>query len=240
MPGASPRFFLPVGGSKAYVTELYSNVIWVIDYRAGTVLRSIQVDGKTEQLIPWGGKIYINESTRPYLGSGTIPTTVHAILVVDPVSDQVIHTLPLPADPASMALVQNDLYVLSARQDSPAVSASLYKVDLTLTSITGHATFGPTRTPALLRYSLLADQFLFSDSGGIYVMHPTDALPTVPFITSNNWNVYGLNTDPTNGDIYISDAVDYQQASKIMRYSLYGSSLDRFSAGIITNGFVFK
>lgn len=240
IPGSSPRFFQPVGGSKAYVTELYNNTIWVIDYRAGTVLRSIPVDGKTEQMVTWGGKVYVEEATKPYLGSGAVPPVAHAILTVDPLTDQVTHALPLPVDPASMVLVQDNLYVLSARQDSPAVSASLYKIALSSSSIAGHADFSLTRNPTLLRYSTLSNQILFSDSGGIYIMHPTDALPTSPWIVSNNWNVYGLNADPTNGDIYISDAVDYQQASKVMRYSISGSSLDHFSAGIITNGFVFR
>jgi hypothetical protein len=72
-------------------------------------------------------------------------------------------------------------------------------------------------------------------------MSPSDTvLPAAPMIASNSWNVYGLNADPSNGDIYISDALDYQQASSIMRYSQSGTLIDHFYAGIITNGFIFR
>jgi hypothetical protein len=237
--GSSPRYFLPVSNSKAYVTELYSNTIWVVNYRSGTVLRTIAVNGSTEQLINWGGKVYLEEATTPTFGTPSHP--VHAVLAIDPNTDQITGSVPLASDPQSMVLVQNKLFVLCPRQDSPALSASIYQIDLAASSVSRKIDFQPTRSPDFIRYSALANQLLFSDSGGIYTMLPTDTVPpTAPFITSNGWNVYGLNADPTTGDIYISDAVDYQQASHIMRYSQSGTSIDRFTAGIITNGFVFK
>jgi DNA-binding beta-propeller fold protein YncE len=241
LPQASPRFFLPVGGSKAYVTELYNNTIWVVDYRAGTILKTIPVNGKTEQLVSWGGKVYVDEATKPYLGFGTPSPSVHAILEIDPLTDQIINAIVLASDPGSMVLIQNDLFVLAPKQDSPSLHASFYKIDMASFSISKKIDFSPARTPNFVRYSSPANQILFSDSGGIYTMQATDTvIPTSAFIPSDNWNVYGLNADPSTGDIYISDAVDYQQASKVMRYSRTGSPLDRFSAGIITNGFVFK
>lgn len=241
IPGSSPRFFLPAGGSKAYVTELYSNTIWVIDYHAATVLRTIPVTGKTEHLISWGGKVYVEESTKPYLGAGVPSPSVHAVLVIDPLSDQIVNSIPLASDPASMVLAQNDLFVLSPPQDSPSLCASLYKINLSSSTISNKINFAASRMPNYVRYSALANQILFSDSGGIFKMQTTDTIiPLSPFITSNGWNVYGLNADPATGDVYVSDAVDYQQASHIMRFSQTGSAVDHFTAGIITNGFVFK
>ena len=40
-------------------------------------------------------------------------------------------------------------------------------------------------------------------------------LPSSPFITSNGRNLYGLGIDPENGDIYLSDAIDYVQKGMI-------------------------
>ena len=236
IPLSSPRFFLPVGGSKAYVSELYANKIWVVDYRLATVIKTIPVSGSTEHMLSQNGKIYVQEQTNP----GTSP--VHAILQIDPNNDQIINTLPLPTDPGSMIISpQNKLLVLAPHQSTPAQNASLYSIDLSSFSIERKIDFNPTRTPNFLRYSSLNAQILFSDSGGIYTMNPTDTIiPSGPFIHSNNWNVYGLNADPTTGDIYISDAVDYQQASHIMRYSKEGTPIDNFTAGIISNGFIFK
>jgi hypothetical protein len=236
IPLSSPRFFLPVGGSKAYVSELYANKIWVVDYRLGTVIKTIPVSGSTEHMLSQNGKIYVQEQTNP----GTSP--VHAIFQIDPNNDQIINTLPLLTDPSSMVIApQNKLIVLAPHQSAPAQNASLYSVDLSSFSIDKRIDFNSTRTPNFLRYSSLISQILFSDSGGIYTMNPTDTIiPSSTFIHSNNWNVYGLNADPTTGDIYISDAVDYQQASHIMRYSKDGTLIDNFTAGIISNGFIFK
>ena len=236
IPGSSLRFFIPVGGSKAYVTELYANKIWVVDYRTGTLLKSIPVNGWTEHLINSGGKIYVEEATTP--GGAA----VHAILQIDPATDQITNSIALSSDPASMILSQsNQLFVLSPQQTSPISNASIYRIDLPSFSISKKIDFSPSRTPNFIRYSALSDQILFSDSGGIYNMLTTDTItPASTFIKSNSWNVYGLNADPATGDIYISDAVDYQQASHIMRYSKNGVLLDHFTAGIITNGFVFE
>ena len=236
IPNSSPRFFIPVGGSRAYVSELYANKIWIVDYRLGTILGTIPVSGWTEHMLAQNGKIYVEEQTNPGGAS------VHALLMIDPTTDHITNTITLASDPGSMALTnQGKLLVMTSHQSTPLLNASLYQIDLLSFSVDRKIDFGTTRTPNYIRYSSLSDQILFSDSGGIYQMHPTDTvIPTSTFIRSNNWNVYGLNADPTTGDIYISDAVDYQQASNIMRYSQTGTLIDHFTAGIISNGFVFK
>jgi DNA-binding beta-propeller fold protein YncE len=235
IPNSSPRFFLPVGGSKAYVTELYNNTIWVIDYRAGTVLKTIPVNGWTEQLFLWSGKVYVQEQTTP----GGTP--VHAVLEIDPGADQIVNTVSLSIDPGSMALTSsNQLFVLCPQQASPTVAASLYIIDMASFSVTRQLGFPVSHAPGYVRYSTYANKILYADDG-IYTMLPTDTvLPASVFIPSANWNLYGLNADPATGDIYVSDALDYQQASSITRFSQSGAQLDHFTAGIITNGFVFE
>ena len=239
LPGSSPRFFLPVGGSKAYITELYANKIWVVDFRKRILLKTIPVSGWTEHIVLSGGKVYVEEATKPTFGSTPVP--VHAVLMIDPVSDQVVNSIPLQSDPASMALTaQGKLFVLCP-QDTPTYSASLYRIDAGTFAIEKQMNYTNSRTPSLIRYSSYSNQLLYSDIGGIFVMQVTDTvIPTVPSIVSQGWNVYGLNANPVNGDIYISDAVDYVQSSHIWRYSQSGGLLDHFSAGIIANGVVFE
>jgi hypothetical protein len=65
-------------------------------------------------------------------------------------------------------------------------------------------------------------------------------IPVSPLVISQGWNIYGLDSNPVNGDIYISDAVDYQQASHIWRYSQSGTLVDHFAAGVISSGCVFR
>ena len=239
LPGSSPRFFLPVGGSKAYVTELYANKIWVVDFRKHKLLKTIPVTSRTEQLVAYGGKVYVVEATTPTFGTSPIP--VHAVLMIDPVSDQIINSIPLQSDPGSMALTAMGKLFVLCPLDTPSNSASLYRIDAGTFAVEKKINFSPTRMPCLIRYSSFSDQLLYSDIGGVFVMPPTDTvIPMTPYIASQGWNIYGLNANPLNGDIYISDAVDYQQASHIWRYSHSGGLLDHFSAGIISNGVVFE
>ncbi len=242
LPGSSPRYFLPVGGSKAYITELYANKIWVVDFRKRTLLKTISVNGWTEQLISWGGNVYVQEATTPYLGTGTQWPPVHAILMINPSTDQIVNSVALQSDPGGMALTaQNKLFVLSP-QDTPTNNAGLYEIDIASFSIQRQMNFSPSRTPNYLTYSPVSNQIMFNDAGGIFAMLPTDTtIPTSPYITSPGWAVvYGLNVNPSNGDIYVCDAVDYQQQSHIWRYSHSGSLVDHFTAGIISSGCVFE
>lgn len=235
MPNTSPRYFLPVSSSKAYVTELYAHKIWILDYRSGVVTGSISVAGWTEQLLSDGGKVYVLEQTAPS------ETPVHKLLMIDPTNDQITNELNLATDPGSMVLTDDHkLWVLTSQQSGPAEQAALYQIDPQSLSVLRKLDFDSAATPSYLRYSSFAHQLLFS-MNGIYKMSQNDsALPDTAFITSDHWNVYGLNADPDNGDVYISDAIDYQQASHIMRYTKDGSRVDAFNAGIISNGFVFR
>ena len=46
--------------------------------------------------------------------------------------------------------------------------------------------------------------------------------------------------NPANGEVYIADAIDYQQQGKIYRYSPEGELLDEFYVGIIPGAFCWK
>ena len=232
---SSPRFFMPVNSTKAYVTELYANKIWIVDYKAGTVTGSIPVPGWTEQMLAYQNHIYVLQKTAPSA------TASHQLLMLDTATDQVVNSIHFNTDPSSMTLADNGkLYVMTTKQDAPAIAASIYVIDLASFHVERHIDFATGQSPAYLRYASYTHQLLYANNG-IYQLSLADtAVSPLPFIVANSWNVYGLNADPTTGDIYISDAIDYQQASRVMRYSKDGTLLDAFNAGIITNGFSFK
>ena len=76
---------------------------------------------------------------------------------------------------------------------------------------------------------------------GIYKMHvESETLPEKPFITSAGRLIYALGVNPLNGDIYLSDALDYTQSSIIYRYDKEGEKIAEFKAGIIAGAFCFK
>jgi DNA-binding beta-propeller fold protein YncE len=65
-------------------------------------------------------------------------------------------------------------------------------------------------------------------------------VPVKPFLESRNTKYYGLTVNPDNGDVYVADAIDYQQQGKIYRYSNDGELIDEFYVGIIPGAFCWK
>lgn len=66
------------------------------------------------------------------------------------------------------------------------------------------------------------------------------ALPAAPLITTDSYSLYALTVNPANGEIYVADAVDYQQPGMVYRYSTSGSLIDKFYVGIIPGSFCWK
>ena len=67
-----------------------------------------------------------------------------------------------------------------------------------------------------------------------------ESLPVKPFLRYAETLYYGLTVNPHNGDVYIADAIDYQQQGKVYRYSATGELLDEFYVGIIPGAFCWR
>ena len=72
----------------------------------------------------------------------------------------------------------------------------------------------------------------------VWKMSVTDEkLPSTPFIRNIGTIFYGLSLDSFRNEIYVADAIDYQQQGMVYRYSSQGDMIDSFYVGIIP-GFI--
>ena len=65
-------------------------------------------------------------------------------------------------------------------------------------------------------------------------------LPVRPFLEYSGTIYYGLTVNPANGEVYIADAIDYQQQGIIYAIRPRANRSNRFYVGIIPGAFCWK
>jgi len=77
----------------------------------------------------------------------------------------------------------------------------------------------------------------YTTSDGLFSFDITaTSLPAAPI---KSGFFYGLGVDPSEGSVYISDALDFNQKGVVYRFTSSGDTLN-FKAGIIPGGFFFN
>ena len=247
----SPRYFLPVSATRAYLTQWgnFGSVpagIKVIDLTTNTVVGSIATGALPERLLLAGGRVFVANS-----GDSTLT-------VIDPATDQVTSTVPVGDAPNSLALDRDGrLWVLCG--GVPAFLPPSYtKLDTTASTLGSLYSLNPATpatgatfrrfnnrafVPANLQINDTKDQLYFratdpeSYNGGVCRLGIADAkLPSLktPFIPGL---FYGLGVDPATGVIYTGTG--NFSADKMARYQPNGTLIDETPVGAGPNGFVF-
>ena len=88
-----------------------------------------------------------------------------------------------------------------------------------------------------LRIGPDGQQLYYGYGKGEYRMNITDtALPTTPLIRRS---FYGFDIDPTTGQLYGTDALNYASPGRLIRYQPDGTKLDSATVQVSPNGVVF-
>jgi DNA-binding beta-propeller fold protein YncE len=224
----SPRYIQQVSATKAYVSDLYANKIWIIDLTYNSIIGEILVNGWTEKMTLIGEKAYV------------CLMNSNKILVFNTTTDGIEQEIVVGNDPNSLVVdVNNHLWVLSSGGFNDEL-ARLDKINPIDNSILKTYTFSDLyMSPSSLMIDESGEQFYFMNNG-IYSMSIFDVeLPTKALVEEDNHLFYGLGLDKETNEMYVSDAIDYVQPGKVFRYSKEGVLLDEFSVGIIPQHFQF-
>lgn len=247
---SSPRYFLPISASRAYVTQWgnFSGTragIKVIDLTTNAVVDSIATGDLPERLTLAGGKVFVAN-----YGTNTVT-------VIDPATNRVTSTIPVGDAPNSFVLDKNSrLWVLcgglvvynstfTAVDYAATTAGSLYRLDPANPAAGASArTFATNRfAPTDLHLNPAGDQLYFRATdaytyvGGVCRLGIADAtLPALgtPFVAGQ---FYGLGIDPFTGTIYTGTGTF--SADKMTRYQPDGTKIDDTIVGAGPNGFVF-
>lgn len=235
---SSPRYFHQVNDKKAYITQMYDNHIAIANPSTYNITGYIEVPdmdastGSTEQMVAYGDYVLCN-----------CWSYQKNIIKIDTRTDKVVATLEVGIQPKAIALdCNNKLWVLTdggGWSENPIgyEAPTLVKIDAERFEIEQTMTFTLGDSCSELCLNGKKDT-LYWINGDIWEMNVTSqTLPTESFIKSNGTYYYGLTVAPKSGDVYVADAIDYQQNGEIYRHSSEGNLTGHFNVGIIPGSF---
>ncbi len=236
----SPRYIHFLSDEKAYVTQLWDNRIFIINPKKYEITGYIQVpdmtmeSGSTEQMVQYGKYVYCN-----------CWSYQNRIIKIDTETDQVVEELKVGIQPTSLVMDKNHkMWTITdgGYEGSPYgyEAPSLYCIDAETFTVEKQFKFKMGDWPSEVQLNGTGDR-LYWINRDIWSMDvDADRVPVRPFLEYSGTIYYGLTVDPVRGDIYVADAIDYQQQGVVYRYSSEGEPLDEFYVGIIPGAFCWK
>jgi DNA-binding beta-propeller fold protein YncE len=231
----SPRFMHFVNNQKAYVTDLYAGKITIVNPETNQITGSIPcpLHPSTEEMVQFGKLLFV-----------TCWSVDKTVLTIDTENDQIIREVAVGDQPCGIVADKfGKIWVLcqSLPGNASKSIAQLQRIDPVSGKVEKSLAFPLDARPVkLVRDGKGENLFYLLGSEVRKMAISADQLPDKPFVSLNSKLLYGLGIDPVNGNIYVSNALDYQQSGIISRFSPSGTLLDTFKAGIIPGRFCFK
>ena len=238
----SPRYLVTgevAGGARrAWISDLYSGYMLVVDPLAGTRVDSIRISRSGERL----------SSEQMVLHEGELFVACWSygrqVLVIDTSTGEITDSIEVGLQPNSMAVDgEGHLWVLSdggySYSPIPQEHASLCRIDMKSRKAETMKVWDDlSLSPSDLCIDETGD-YLYFLSDGVYKVSLDMVGFSGPLIPSQDRQFYSLGVDPSDGTLYVGDAVDYQQDGRVYRYRPDGSAIDSFRVGVNPCGFYF-
>ena len=234
----SPRFLLPLPGNKAYVSDFYSSEITIINTSTHSISGAIDIGHSSEKMILAAGKVFVT-----FWSNYNFPGLENnQIVVIDPMSDEVVNNIQVGKEPNSMVIDKNGgLWILCSGGYAGEEKPSLWRIDPTNLQIEGSIYFNDVnQSPDNLCINGTRDTLCFLNRGIFSMAVEADPLPTTALIPEEGSLFYSLAIDPGTSIIYATDAIDYQQRGLVLRYRPDGMLIDSFRGGVIPGMFEFR
>jgi len=235
-----PRYILPVSSTKAYVSTLYSNLVYIINPQTIQVTGIISMPAQN----PESMCLYFDNAF-----TGSWDTSGNRIFEINTNTNQVIDSMPVVGDAPQELLLDKDqtLWVLAGNE--PARAGTLTHLDPSTGTILRSYYFPASVYPLKPVFNNTKDTLYFieanyyggSANNGIYRMSICDTfLPSVPFLQAvANQYFYAIGVDPLTGNIYVGDPKGFVQKGSVYIYNPQGTQLKSFEVGLGPGHFYF-
>jgi YVTN family beta-propeller protein len=220
----SPRYFLPVGESRAFVSDIYSDEISVIDLNQLTVISTIDVGAWVEQMTLLDGLVYaVNKDD-------------NNLELIDPEALEVVSSIDVPAGPSDIEVDAFGTIWVMCTGGLGANEFKLYKIDpateeteiLEVSSTSGFLELNPEK-----------DELIYASEEEVFRRPVNGSGEESVFNFDTEILVYGFEVDPATGNIWITDAADYVEQGEVFVFDEAGNEKFSVGVGYLPNGVVF-
>lgn len=221
----SPRYITFVSDTKAYVSDLFSGSVSILNVNSMSVDGTVSIAGQTEQMALTNNQLLI---------AGTGANYVYKL---NPDTDALTDSVNVGVGPSNLAMdANNKVWVLTNGGFGTEVP-KLVRINPTDMSIELTLDFPSTQNyPGNLEISGDGNTLYYVD-GQVYQMDiSSTALPSAPFAAVF---AYKCGVDPVEDVVYISDAGDFNSSGRVLRFESNGTAIDTFDVGVIPAEYAF-
>jgi YVTN family beta-propeller protein len=227
----APRNISIVSSSKAYISSIYSDSLIVINLTDNIIAGYINLRRSSEAISVIGNKAFISN----WVGG-------REVMVINTDNDKVIDSIEVGMEPESMVIDKDKiLWVLCNGGWKREYNAELVAVNTTSNEIVKRLVF-PSKlsSPSCLQIDGAGSTLYYLETGVKKLKIDAVSIPTVSYISESGHYFYKLGINPVNGDIMITDAVDYLQRGHLLIYRNEGTFVSDLLADIIPGMMYFK
>ena len=228
----SPRFVLPVSASKAYISNFYNNSIKVLDLNTKSILKSIEINHNSDQMVLMNKKVYIT-------------TFDNKVMVLNSANDSLVDSVATASGLSKLANIgSNKIAILCAGvvdwNNGSIIENGKIQILNDSNKIESSFALSSGSYGGSMVYSSNTAFIYFSlGNNVIYKMSLSGIITEFKTLEAGR-NVYGLTYNSSNSTIYVTDAGDFNSAGKIIAYDLSGNKVLEFDAGIAPNAVLFN
>jgi len=201
-------------------TESPDSFISVIDLTSNSVVDSVDLNYRPQDLISHDGFIYI-----AFEGGNVIGKLDPATLTIEELS--------VPSGPSAFVKNNDNLWVLTTSGSLVEIVTPDFNVGQSVDNL---AVTGFDEKMVINEQDNI---IYFIGSDATYEVDLNQTPLAAQVFTDEDIDYYGIGIDPSNGDVYIGDSNGFTSTGTGFRYNKDGSLIDEFAVGIGPNNFLF-
>ena len=223
----SPRFALPVSNSKVYVSDIYAKKVWIVNVDSKAITGTIPFPGAGEEMVLENDRAWV------------ICSSKSKVFLIETQTDQLVDSIEIPGKGTSIAKGPSGKIWVgydSASTGNPGILL----IDATTKTIERQfVSTGSKISPTHFQTSATGDSVFFLSDGANLLKRSDSQYPGSRLITGITGNWYGFGYDNKRQEVYLSDAKDYVQKSRIIKKNMLTGLQTDFVGGVISSRFYF-